>query len=139
MTTTQTSSTTTQHGRVTIVGPNLPSELSDKATFHVHQAGCAHLKRGALGRAKAADQGGWTIQVNSRYEIEADVYDFAPAECEGYVLGDYQGEFHFGPCLDYLPEQAPKAPAPEAPAPEAPALEAPALAEPTMNADGFWS
>lgn len=76
-----------------IVGPNLPSEA--KATFHVHAEGCADLKRGWIARCRD----GWTMEAASRFDVEADAYDFAPAESEGYTLGDYQSEFHFAPCV----------------------------------------
>jgi hypothetical protein len=102
--------------RVTIVGPNLPRPLCDKGTFHVHKAGCADLKRGALGRAHAGPSAGFDMLVTDRLQVEADVYDFAPAENEDYTVGDYQSDFHFAPCLDELPlDSEPEAAAAPAP------------------------
>lgn len=80
---------------VTIVGPNLPRQA--KATFHVHKAGCVDLNRGWI-----ANHDAWTIPVNNRLDVEAEVYDFAPEENEEYELGDYQFDFHFAPCCDDL-------------------------------------
>lgn len=95
MTTTPT--LTTQALRV--VGPNLPSQA--KATFHVHAAGCADLARGWI----ATCHDGWTMDATCLLDVEADAYDFAPDETPGYVLGDYQDEFHFAPCV-HLPRDA---------------------------------
>jgi hypothetical protein len=84
-----------------IVGPNLPSEA--KATFHVHAAGCADLSRGWISRCRD----GWEGEYDSLLAVEAETYDFAPAESEGYTLGDYLDEFHFAPCVT-LPREAVK-------------------------------
>jgi hypothetical protein len=82
---------------VTIVGPNLPAEA--KATFHVHAEGCADLFRGWHRTAQKE-----TMQVGTRFDVEAEVYYFAGESHEDYELGDWQSEFHFAPCLDSLPE-----------------------------------
>lgn len=82
--------------KLTIVGPNLPSEAV--ATFYVHATGCADLRRGMM---RGAEKFRGTYA--SRFEVEADVYDFAPAESPDYTLGDYQSEFHFAPCVE-IPE-----------------------------------
>lgn len=89
----------TQTQTLTIVGPNLPQQA--KATFHVHAAGCADLKRGWIKRY-AIDA--WDMDATCLTDVEADVYDFAPDENPDYVLGDYQSEFYFAPCVT-LPER----------------------------------
>lgn len=94
--------------RLTVVGPNLPNQA--KATFHVHAEGCPDLRRGWI-RPYAAYAGtggeGWTAEYSSLYDLEADVYDFLQqpgGEDPDYVLGQYQNEFHFAPCV-LLPEK----------------------------------
>jgi len=98
----------TDSQRLTVVGPNLPREA--RATFHVHAEGCDDLRRGWI-RPYAAYAGtggeGWTAEYDSLLAVEADVYDFAPAENEDYTLGDWQSEFHFAPCVT-LPLEASK-------------------------------
>lgn len=84
---------------LTVVGPNLGSEA--KATFHVHAAGCRDLDRGFLRNHK---QDAHTATYDSLVAVEADVYDFAPAENEDYKLGDWLTEFWFAPCVK-LPER----------------------------------
>jgi len=83
--------------RLTIVGPNLPSQAN--ATFHVHAAGCADLKRGWIARY-ARDA--WDMNADYLVDVEADVYDFVPDENPDYTLGDYLDDFHFAPCV-HLP------------------------------------
>jgi hypothetical protein len=95
-----TTTETPGYQELTILGPNLPREA--KATFHVHAAGCADMKRGWLGRHTARD-GGWNMHARCLVDVEATVYDFAPDENEDYKLGDYLSEFHFAPCV-HLPE-----------------------------------
>jgi hypothetical protein len=82
-----------------IVGPNLPQEAL--ATFHVHVEGCRDLKRGWLGDAvrRSHDASIQPIKFESRLQVESFVYDFAPRENEDYILGDWQDEFHFAPCV----------------------------------------
>lgn len=89
--------------KVVVVGPNLPRQA--KATHHVHAEGCADLQRGWIRRYVDGSTGeqGWTIEVADRLDVESAVYDFAPAETPGYVLGEFQSEFHFAPCLNDLP------------------------------------
>jgi hypothetical protein len=42
------------------------------------------------------------LTASSLLEVEAWIYDFAPAETPDYVLGDYLDQFHFAPCV-HLP------------------------------------
>jgi hypothetical protein len=79
---------------LTVVGPNLPRQA--KATFHVHACGCSDLKRGWI---KPYAEQAWSHEYDSKLDLEADVYDFAPDENPDYTLGDYQDEFYFAPCV----------------------------------------
>lgn len=79
--------------RVRVVGPNLPIEA--KATFHVHAAECSDLRKGWIRHCPD----GWFQSIESRIEVEAFAYDFAPDEDDSYTLGDYLSEFHFAPCV----------------------------------------
>ena len=79
---------------VVVVGPNLPRQA--KATFHVHAVGCKDLKRGWIAQYTSE---AWTTSIRCHLDLEAEVYDFAPEENEGYELGDYLSEFHFAPCV----------------------------------------
>jgi hypothetical protein len=93
---------------VTIVGPNLPGSLQRLGGFHVHAAGCADLKRGAI-RPYVADYG-WTIEADSLEAIAAEVYADQIAEHEGdgtqyETAAGYLDDFHFAPCVT-LPTNA---------------------------------
>jgi len=127
MTTTQNPTTQT----LTIVGPNLPDQA--KAEFHVHAAGCKDLKRGWLGQAylrELVHGPSYDIEATCLLDVESTVYYFAPAENEDYTLGDYQGEFHFAPCV-HLPLEAPH--------PEPTVIEFAEPVGPTMGPDGYWT
>lgn len=90
---------------VTIVGPNLPA--SAPADLLVHAAGCADLHRG---HCRGQEQ--WTIEATSIHAVVDAVYgpDAGSFYEESATLvdgewvpapwTDYEGEFHFAPCVD---------------------------------------
>lgn len=82
--------------RLTIVGPNLPRELSDRGTFHVHATGCAHLDTRVL--RDAYREAGFTSDASSLTELCDEVYG-DELDREG---GEYAGEFHVAPCAARL-------------------------------------
>lgn len=73
---------------VTIIGPNLRDQSLGQ--FHVHAEGCRDIAR-QFGYVHPAEM--WTIAVDSKVEVAANVYDFEddPASL--------LGEFHFAPCV----------------------------------------
>jgi hypothetical protein len=91
---------------VIIVGPNLPSSLQAKGTFHVHVFGCADLNRGPI-RHHARD--GWDLAVTSKAEVVLDCYgpnagdfDLDPASESDRAF--YRNDFYFAPCCSDIPE-----------------------------------
>lgn len=95
--------------RLVIVGPNLPTNHPNNrhphATFHVHAEGCADLSRGWLARYARGES---AFDFASLLDVESLIYDFAPAESEGYELGDYIDDFYFAPCVT-LPRESEEA------------------------------
>jgi hypothetical protein len=55
---------------VTICGPNLNDQSSGQ--FHVHAAGCADLKRGAMREPEYRH--GWTIEATTRDDVGDEIY-----------------------------------------------------------------
>ncbi len=81
---------------LTIVGPNLPNEA--KASFHVHAAGCADLKRGWIRSHRGHD-----TTTASKLDVVEQVYGDILAEDDA-TAEEYLYDFHFAPCVD-LPER----------------------------------
>jgi hypothetical protein len=82
-----------------IVGPNLTRiESPTGATFIVHAAGCADLRR-----LRYCD--GFNLEADTQIEVCDVTYPPEDFECES---GQYLGEFHFAPCCK-LPVGVPDA------------------------------
>ena len=87
--------------KVTEFGPNIP--FVDGATFHVHAADCADLKRGVYPRIrKNGDQGGYTYEAESTLDIVSRIYDpdnfdYALADAESRAA--YEQDIHIFPCV----------------------------------------
>lgn len=86
---------------VNIIGPNLRDQ--SKGSFHVHAAGCADIAR----RYQGDDGAGIDIEVASRCDAAAYIYDNGIMEENGDSPADYLFDFHFAPCCASLPENAP--------------------------------
>lgn len=86
---------------VVIVGPNLPREA--KATFHVHAAGCADLKRGWIARHAAGER---PVRCASEQDVVEYVYADMIDESDA-AWSDYASEFHYAPCVTFAnPDEA---------------------------------
>lgn len=93
--------------KVTIYGPNLPRELSDKGTLVAHLTGCPDtLRRPYTGLGP--DSRGWDVDADTIEDIIGDVYgdfeeypDEPQADPDAY--GQYRHDIHIFPCID-LPE-----------------------------------
>jgi len=102
--------------QIEIVGPNLPRPLNEQGEMHVHQAGCAHLKRRPLSQCRDGiiqELGSVQAVVESCYGPEAGSFyaeNGIPEEDWGTAWREYVGEFHFAPCTSELPEEEPTEP-----------------------------
>jgi hypothetical protein len=79
--------------RLTVCGPNLGREA--KATFHVHNEGCADLSRGVC-RGAIRDGEAHTAAYSSLTEVCDAVYPPEDFQCES---GEYLFDFYFAPCV----------------------------------------
>lgn len=75
--------------QVSICGPNI--SFKHGATFEVHAAGCADLKRGACRQ----DAHPTTIEAASATEVCDAMYPPSDFDCES---GAFLYDFHFAPC-----------------------------------------
>lgn len=89
--------------RVTICGPNLPRPLCDRGDMHVHQAGCADLRKYPDDDRTRPGQKGWTIEASSVETVVYEVYDNQIEESEGYTWEDYVDDLYWAPCTSSLP------------------------------------
>lgn len=97
--------TTTPTQHVKVYGPNLPRELQDRGTLHVHVDGCADTKRGAFRNLSDADE--WGFDADSILAIVTNCYppgdfDYDPADPDEYAV--FRSDVHVAPCVT-LPEQ----------------------------------
>lgn len=95
--------------RVTIYGPNLPRELSDRGDIVAHRAGCADTRKGAY-RSRGVSWTADTFEAASVEDIVEAVYG-GFGEYEGTddpeAYEGYRGGVYVFPCVD-LPEHAPR-------------------------------
>jgi hypothetical protein len=98
--------TSPQTRSLTIAGPNLPAKA--KATFEVHAAGCADLKRGYLRTADkmTEDHSSVRSMVESMY---SDHMSENEPGSEWAEWPAYEGEFKLAPCCADLPYDEPTA------------------------------
>lgn len=98
--------------RLVSVGPNLPSPLCDLGTIHFHAEGCAHLKRGDLGRVHRMEchvTGAQPEELAVEYAtIKEAVLDMYPPDNFLYdpdtdEYDAYRNDLYFAPCVK-LPE-----------------------------------
>jgi len=89
--------------RVYICGPNLRDQ--SKGSFHVHAADCADLRRSSE-PVYAEELKHPPVEVASAVEAAEYVYDNGIMQ-DGETGADYLHDFHFFPCCDGLPTEAP--------------------------------
>lgn len=81
---------------VTIFGPNLNDDR--KGTFHVHAQDCADCRKYGPGTKFGGDDHGWTLRVDSRDEVGADIDDGHIAE-GSMTIEDAVADCYFAPCV----------------------------------------
>lgn len=98
---------------LTILGPNLPGNLQDKGSIHVHAAGCADLKRGSYRHVGKYEQD--TGEYDSRQAVVESFYgpeagsfyeESGIPEAKWDTAWEdegYEAEFYWAPCTNKLP------------------------------------
>jgi hypothetical protein len=106
---TEMTKTTANAIEITSIGPN---GLKD-ATFHVHAAGCADIKRGIKATGKGEVTADYRraekndmIVKSFRDMVEQDYSDIM-AENEGSTWEDYTGEYRIFPCVTFPEDRKP--------------------------------
>lgn len=89
---------------VTILGPNLPSHLSDKGELHVHAAGCGDIAR-RYPRRFDTDPHTWSFDADTVDDVVEEIY---PPDNFNYDPNDpadraqYDSDVWFAPCCHSL-------------------------------------
>ena len=94
--------------QVKLFGPNLRDQR--KGQFHVHTADCGDCKYYGPGTKHGGDDNGWKLDVNSRFEVSAELnvdilsdYGLTEEDAEGKeLLNSWLSDIWFAPCIKEL-------------------------------------
>jgi hypothetical protein len=96
--------------QLTIIGPNLADQ--SKGAFHVHAAGCAHLKRAEYRNLHRGDTGTYHEDHDTVRSVVDSVYGpssggfYEESELDPETAWEhYVDDFYFAPCTGALPSQ----------------------------------
>lgn len=88
--------------KIDVHGPNLPTDLNDLGSTHIHRSGCKDSKT----LTKRLREEPWKIDVESLYEaslavfsdVATDTYKSGTPEYEN-LIDEYIDDLYFAPCV----------------------------------------
>lgn len=94
---------------VVVYGPNLPEQMANLGTFHVHAKGCSHT-------GDLVDFDPWTVVVPSRRRVAeilfADIASDYDESERDQVINDNASDVYYADCADSLPYEQDPTPVP---------------------------